>query len=210
MQSRKTVTEGVIKYRLEFVEAVVQVGDIRLLNAWRSILHGMGWLGQDPGRYSGYGYGNVSQRLDARQSSFLISASQTGGLPVLDASGYTVVESAEFDQMRVQASGRLKPSSEALSHAMIYRQDAAIGSVLHVHEPRMWHYALAQGYPASDPRVGYGSAQMVREVERLYRQSKLARIGVLVMAGHEDGIIAFGEDTNQAGLRLLKLYLQAV
>jgi ribulose-5-phosphate 4-epimerase/fuculose-1-phosphate aldolase len=208
MQSKQPPTEGVIKYRLDFVEDAVRVGDIRLLNVWRSILHGFGWLGQDARRYSGYAFGNVSQRLDQQDDRFVISASQTGQAATLDATGYSRVETVDFERMAVQARGRLKPSSEALTHAMIYRLGRKIGCVLHVHDPRLWRHALSFGYPASSPDIEYGTAGMVHEVERLYRETALGRLGVLAMRGHEDGVIAFGADANQAGLRLLQLYLE--
>ncbi len=210
MTGNQLAAEGVIKYRLEFIQAAAPVGDIGLLNTWRRILHGLRWIGQDPDRYSGYGYGNVSQRLKPAGDQFVTSASQTGGLPTLDRTHYSLVESVDFEQMAVRARGLGKPSSEALSHAMIYQLDTLIGCVLHVHDRRMWRHALAHGYPASAPQVEYGSGQMASEVERLYRSSGLRRAGVLAMAGHEDGIIAFGVDANQAGCRLLQLHLEAI
>jgi hypothetical protein len=34
------------------------------LNAWRKIMYMTALIGQDPARYGGYGFGNISCRLD--------------------------------------------------------------------------------------------------------------------------------------------------
>jgi hypothetical protein len=210
MNHDNTATEGVIKYQLDYIRAEWYPGDIRELNAWRGILHGLGLVGQNPDLYGGLGYGNVSQRLLPGGAGFVISASQTGNLRYLQPTHYTRVDSVDFSQMVVTATGDLKPSSEALSHAMIYRLDATINCVLHVHHASVWRHALDQGYPTSAPDVEYGSAQMVDELGRLYRQSDLPSIGVLAMAGHEDGVIAFGSNPEMAGKRLLDLFLKVI
>ena len=68
--------EGVIKYSLEFTDGVVaETASLSVLDAWRSIFKDTGLLGEDPGRYGGYGFGNLSVRTDR---GFLITGSQTG------------------------------------------------------------------------------------------------------------------------------------
>ena len=81
--------EGVIKFDLEFTPAPpVSVPGLEELNAWRHILRQLGLIGQDPARYGGCGFGNVSRRLppyDAPQNqrAFIVSGSQTGHLQEL-------------------------------------------------------------------------------------------------------------------------------
>ncbi|MEN8821863.1 MAG: class II aldolase/adducin family protein, partial [Abyssibacter sp.] len=56
--------EGVIKYRLDFQPADAPCDSVafRSLRAWRAVLHRLALVGQQPDRYLGYGYGNVSLR----------------------------------------------------------------------------------------------------------------------------------------------------
>lgn len=49
----------------------------------------------------------------------------------------------------------------------------------------------------------YGTPEMAREFPRLYHETDFADSGVAVMAGHEEGIVAFGADTGQAAERIL-------
>ena len=70
-----TEREGVIKYSLDFTEGVLgEPASLEVLNAWRSIFKDTGLLGEDPGRYGGYGFGNLSVRTER---GFLITGSQT-------------------------------------------------------------------------------------------------------------------------------------
>jgi L-ribulose-5-phosphate 4-epimerase len=202
-------TEGVIKYRLDFKTSAPVKQNIEELNTWRNILHGLGLVGQQPERYLGYGFGNLSQRSAVQAKQFVISASQTGHLARLDASHYSLIENFDIDANRVQASGCLPPSSEALSHAMIYRLQQSIQCVLHIHDPLLWRFGLQQDYPASSAEVEYGTVAMARELERLYLDSALKQCGILVMRGHEDGVIIFGDSIQQAGMRLLQLWVAA-
>ena len=199
--------EGVIKYRLDFEPGPPPREDLRELMVCRSILHGLGMIGQDPDRYGGYGYGNLSRR--AVGNEFVISASQTGQLPELSAEHFTRVLEADIEANRVRARGPLPPSSEALTHAMIYRLDSAIACVLHVHEPRLWRYGLANGLPQTAADIAYGTPAMAEAVRRLFERQGLAEQRILVMAGHEDGVISFGESIGQALAVLLGHWVAA-
>ena len=56
--------EGVIRFDLEFTAvSPVTIPALDELNAWRRILRQLGLIGQDPSRYGGYGFGNISRRL---------------------------------------------------------------------------------------------------------------------------------------------------
>jgi L-ribulose-5-phosphate 4-epimerase len=202
-------TEGVIKYRLDFKYTEPINEGIQELNNWRSIMYGLGLVGQQEERYLGYGFGNLSQRSVNKSEQFIISASQTGRVPMLDASHYTLIETFDIASNRIQASGCLPPSSESLSHAMIYQLNPAIQSVFHIHDPLLWQFGLQQGYPASAADVDYGTVTMAHEVQRLYQHSDLSECGTLIMGGHEDGVIVFGDSMQQSGLRLIQLWVAA-
>ena len=46
--------------------------------------------------------------------------------------------------------------------------------------------------------VPYGTPEMAREVQRLFRETDVRTRKIFAMAGHTDGIVAFGQDFRQA------------
>ena len=113
--------EGVIKFHLDFREGPSpQKNLLRELNFWRSKFRDLGLIGQDPERYEGYGFGNLSRRLPGqRENAFLISGTQTGHLDALQANHYAAVLQCSPAKNQLQATGQIKPSSEALSHGIL-------------------------------------------------------------------------------------------
>jgi ribulose-5-phosphate 4-epimerase/fuculose-1-phosphate aldolase len=202
--------EGVIKFRLQFTEAApVEMEPLAELNRWRTILWQRALIGQDPARYDGYDFGNVSQRssdIDAPpdKRSFIISGTQTGHLPELDSRHYAVVISYNALNNAVIAAGPVKPSSESLTHGMLYDLDDAIRVVLHVHSPDIWGAANHLGIPATDRTAAYGTPGMAAEVQRLFSETAVREKKLFSMGGHEDGIVAFGETAEEAGDTLLR------
>ena len=95
-----------------------------------------------------------------------------------------------------------------MTHAAIYRLDPAIQCVLHVHDPKMWKFGLQQALPSTDPDVEYGTPAMAAEILRLYQSGQLDRQRVLVMAGHQDGIISYGDSIDDAGCAMLDCWMQ--
>ena len=84
--------EGVIKYLLEFDRrAIADDISIESLDQWRHVLFNLALIGQDPARYGGLGFGNISFRIPGSNDAFLISGSQTGHLPYLNREHYAVV-----------------------------------------------------------------------------------------------------------------------
>ena len=92
--------------------------------------------------------------------------------------------------------------------AAIYALDAGIGAVVHVHSRALWQHYRDGGLPMTDASVAYGTPQMAREFSRLYDETDFARLGVAVMAGHEDGLISFGPTLETATQRILQLALR--
>lgn len=196
--------EGVIKYQLEFQGAEPLVAhDFSDLTRWHRRFKTARILGQDPGRYEGYGFGNISQRLS--DGSFVISGTQTGGLDSLAPAGYAHVLKADITRNLIEAEGRIAPSSEALSHAAIYALAPDIQFVFHVHSPDIWQARHALELPETSADVPYGTPQMAQEIRRLYEAGPLQSGKVLAMAGHEDGIIGFGSTADEAGEAIMRL-----
>lgn len=184
---------------------------IREINAWRGLLRTLGWLGQDPKRYYGVGFGNVSQRLTSgRNPQFVISGTQTGHIETLTPRQYTTVVSSVPEMNAVTSKGPVKPSSESMTHAMIYRLIPNARVVFHVHAPKLWRAAAKHKLPSTGRHVPYGTPEMAQEVARLLRNSALERHNVFWMRGHKDGVVSFGQTADEAGLRLIELAKKAL
>ena len=146
-------TEGVIKFQLEYTPGpALPYAQLRELNAWRKIMFMTALIGQDHSRYGGYGFGNVSSRLDAaalpgQQHRFAITGTQTGGKADLTPDDYVVVTACYPAENRVVAEGPVPPSSESLTHGTIYALDSTILWVMHAHSPHIWYNAAALGFP---------------------------------------------------------------
>jgi ribulose-5-phosphate 4-epimerase/fuculose-1-phosphate aldolase len=198
--------EGVIKFDLEFSAAAPgPVPGLDELNAWRHILRQLGLIGQHPARYGGCGFGNISRRLppyDAPQNHrpFIVSGSQTGHLQELSSADFATVSEYDVARNRIVANGPVKPSAESLTHGAVYNARTDIRSIFHVHSPAIWRCASLLGLPVTDARVPYGTPAMAREVGRLVDGAA----GTLVMGGHEDGVMAFGQTADEAGSILLR------
>ena len=177
------------------------------LAAWRSMLRDLRILGQDAGRYGGFGFGNISVRApDA--PSIVITASQTSGEASFDVRCLTRLDAVNFERFWVEAVGDQPPSSEALTHAMIYASDPRIRAVLHVHSPAIWRHANTLALPCTDAETAYGTPAMVGAVQELLT-SHQTRPLVFVTLGHEDGVFACGADLQHAGTRLLAVLARA-
>lgn len=204
--------EGVIRFearhRMEALAPREVASRLSELSAWRRILVGVGALGRDPDRYGGAGFGNVSCRMGSPSSprgrrALLITGTQTGSVDILGLEHVAVVTAYDLAQNRVDSRGPVLPSSESLTHGAIYDLSPAIRAVVHGHLPDLWRAAGPLRLPTTAPDVGYGTVEMAREVERLYRSTHLAEKRVFAMAGHEDGVIAFGKTMAEASTALL-------
>ena len=202
--------EGVIRFDLEFtVAAPASIPGLDELNAWRRILWQLELIGQDPDRYGGYGFGNISRRLppyDAPENRrpFVISGSQTGHMAVLTSTGFATISEYDAALNRVVATGPIKPSSESLTHGSVYNANNGIRVIFHVHSPSIWRCAPTLNLPATDVHVPYGTPAMAQSVKRLFEDTDHMEAGVFVMGGHEDGVIAFGHTVDEAGSVLVR------
>lgn len=192
--------EGVVKYTLNFSQRAIENSvSIDLLEHWRQKLMQPGLVGQDDNRYDGYGFGNISQRVDA--SRFIISGTQTGHFETLERRHYAVVTDFDKQKNTLEAYGEWKPSSEALSHAAIYQANPAIAAVFHVHSPAIWGNYQQLDTRTTAASVPYGTPAMADALQAAINGDN----GSIVMLGHEDGVVAYGLSCDQAGQVLLSL-----
>ncbi len=142
-----------------------------------------------------------AQPAHAAFRPFIISGTQTGGLAILDGRHYARILSVDAAANRLRCEGPLDASSESMTHAAVYAADASVGCVLHVHHAAHWQRLLYH-VPTTSTSVPYGTPAMAAEVGRLFRESSLGAIGFFAMAGHEEGLVSFGSDPQQALDRL--------
>ncbi|MBW7882924.1 MAG: class II aldolase/adducin family protein [Caldilineaceae bacterium] len=208
-------SEGIVKFRCDYTPApALPATELRELNAWRKLLVLTQLIGQDPNRYGGYGFGNISCRLNSEEArecerAFVITGTQTGGIADLTVEHYVVVKACYPDENYLIAEGPVGPSSESLTHGTIYALDSSIRWVMHAHSPHIWRHAQALSIPVTGP-VPYGSPEMAAEVRRLYKESDLKETRIFAMAGHEDGIVTFGRTAEEAGFVLLGYLVRAM
>ena len=194
-------TEGVIKYQLDYQPSPLPPGaDLRGLFRWFRVCREAGLIGRDPGRYDGYAYGNISVRAGV---GFVISGTQTGGEAQLTPELLAWVEDFDIVANRLRAGGPARPSSEAMSHGQVYRAIPAVGAVIHVHSPHLWHAATGLNLPTTPRSIAYGTPAMATAVEDILRADPDEAAGLFVMGGHEDGIVAYGPEIDVAGAQLL-------
>lgn len=174
------------------------------LSAWRSILRQLDLVGQHTDRYGGFAFGNMSVR-DGKSDVFAITASQTSGAPELLPEQLVRVTHCNLERFWVEAEGSEPPSSESLTHAMIYHADPRVHCIFHIHSAEIWQARSLLKLPQTAVDVAYGTASMAKAVANLLIEHQ-SRPLVFATAGHEDGIFALGHQARDCG-GLLVSYL---
>lgn len=195
-----TRDEGVIKFKCLWQEAALESLDLSELIAYRGKLFALNLIGVYD---DGIGFGNISQRLQngsgAEDRRFAVSASQTGHLETVSPADFAVVTAYSVTENWVRCIGSKKASSESLTHAMIYELLPDARAVIHVHHNAAWSRLLESGtVPTTRASVPYGTPAMAAEMARLLEETDVSEGRILAMAGHEDGILAFGDSLQSA------------
>lgn len=195
--------EGYIKYQSDWIKSAPLPNDsIKELNSWRAKFYQLGLLGAYA---NGIGFGNISQRWNTKDGLFAISGSTTGNIEVLDETHYTLVTEVQVDRNFLKCSGPIIASSESMSHAAIYEQCPKINAAIHVHHEAMWQYYLDK-VPSTAEDIPYGTPEMAYAIANLLTEKTTQELGFFVMAGHREGMFAFGESLKEAGEKLLHFY----
>jgi L-ribulose-5-phosphate 4-epimerase len=189
-----------VKFTYERASAEIASFDqLAELNACRRKLRELHLIGV----YSnGISFGNLSVRDDAT-SNFYITGSATGGLAELTLADCVRVVAYDFERNWLRYEGSVIPSSESLTHAAIYESDAEAGAVIHCHDLALWTTLLDRA-PTSSKAIEYGTPEMAYEIMHLFTVSDVQIRKILVMAGHEGGIIAFGKNFEEAFAVLMR------
>jgi ribulose-5-phosphate 4-epimerase/fuculose-1-phosphate aldolase len=163
------------------------------LNACRQKLLELRLIGVDSG---GTNFGNLSIR-DGVTNNFHITGSGTGGMRELTPADCAKVVAYDFESNWLRYEGSTIPSSESLTHAAIYEADTRAAAVIHCHDSTLWA-ALLNEVPRTSNAVEYGTPEMAYETMRLFRVTNVQTRKILVMAGHEGGIVTFGRNLEEA------------
>ncbi len=194
------IDEGYIKYQCNWTrQASVSSKEIVELNLWREQLYNLGLIGMYP---NGIGFGNLSIR---NNNTIIISGTQTGALRNLTAQHYTKVTNFDWQKNTVTCIGEIQASSETLTHGAVYTANPEIRAVIHVHHLQLWQKLLDR-VATTNKNCAYGTPEMAKEIIRLCQQKTTKAQKIIIMSGHKEGIITFGQDLAEAGNILLAFY----
>ncbi len=221
----RMAAEGIVKYHcIWHRESPCFVEDraLQKLNFWRSRLYEKGLIGVNEDHF---GFGNISYRIgqdtsrlqDAekgvndRDPRFVITATQTGHLARLNAEHLVLVTRFSLQENSVECYGQSRASSEALTHAILYRGDELCNAVIHIHNRKIWERAR-DSYPLTDPQAEYGTPELAEAIAGVISDLKKMRSGgneqtggTIILGGHRDGIIVFDNSLDKAGDATVKL-----
>ena len=194
-----TDKEGIIKFSLNHKEKdILKNEDIRDLNYYRGILKDKNLIGvypSDHDKFPDVGFGNISKRID---DEFIITGTQTGHKTKLEPEDYALVKNYNIKDNKIISSGMTKPSSESITHGAIYNADKDIKCVMHIHSEDIWKNYDDLGLYYTPEDAEYGSSELAEEVEKLFKETNVKKKRIFVLLGHEEGVISFGENCEEA------------
>lgn len=197
--------EGYIKFSFDIKEnKPVAERKIKELNYYRQKCFDLKLIGVNKeGELQGVGFGNISVKDG---DYFIVSGAKTGKFEVLTNKHYSRITGYDLSKNHVECQGVIWPSSEAMTHAAVYDSDSSIRAVIHIHNKNIWDYLSKQDVPETSKDAEYGTPEMGNEVKRLFKETDASQKKIIVMQGHEDGVLVFGESLKEAYFVLMKYY----
>lgn len=194
------MNEGYIKFNCFLREEDSGLSDenFHILNKWRNKLYQLKLIGCYPGNI---GYGNISIRSGA---GFIITGSATGCKDALTKDDYVAVDRYDFLSNEIHCTGRIKASAESLTHAAVYDASPETMAVIHIHSLDLWDKYRGI-MPTSPETAEYGTPEIALAVRSLSLNSETGGDEVIIMGGHKEGIISFGNNLESAGNKILKI-----
>ncbi len=192
-----TTDKGIIKFRCRFATAAAPpAGKILQMNNIRHKLYKRKFIGVDE---NGIGFGNISIRYDDSEQ-FIITGTQTGSKANLVHQDYSFVSDYEIKQNTIFCQGKIKASSESMSHAAIYKARNDINAVIHIHSNKIWRELLNKE-PTTSPEFEYGTAELAEAIGKLCLDTFE---NIIILGGHQDGILIYGKNIQEAYVTILK------
>ncbi len=182
--------EGYIKFRCDLKRREIkEPNGFSGLNSLRKRLYRLGLIGL---LKNGIGFGNVSMRLGGN-NEFIITGSATGGKENLTLDDYSIVAEAKIEDNYIRCIGKVKASSESLTHYAAYKAREDIVFVAHIHSVSMWESALGSPMPRTSLDAECGTVLLAKEIFELFRNKD---VSCVVMQGHKDGLLFVGRDSD--------------
>jgi len=197
------VDEGYIKYSaMHEKSSGFEALGWEELNEARSKCYKLGLVGvyQD-----GIGYGNLSIRYKGEE--FFISGTATGSKPVLACEDYCLVRSFNIARNSVNSQGPVQASSESMTHGAIYRARHGVNCVIHIHSKKIYDSMIKDNYPSTPKNAAFGTPDIALAVEKCAETIGKDE-GQIVLAGHDEGIIAYGANIERALELIMELYIK--
>lgn len=202
------VNEGYVKYTAEHTPGppidICNVPHWAELNDTRTRLYKMGLIGVT---LEGIGFGNVSVRR--QNGEFFISGTATGALPVLTPAEYCLVTACDISHNSVVSSGPVQPSSESMTHGAVYQYCAGANCVIHIHSKNIFDGMIRNGYPSTPESAAYGTPEIALAIGECVADDRNEGVhteGVIVLAGHDEGVIAYGPSPERVFNLIMELY----
>ncbi|MEL6590147.1 MAG: class II aldolase/adducin family protein, partial [Bacteroidota bacterium] len=197
--------EGYIKYQLHWQEKnAFPESCWQELSHYRQLFYQENFIGWD--NELEVGFGNLSLKAQQTDVGFYISGTQTGGLPKLDQRHFCRVDRYDIDANQLWCSGPIKASSESLTHAAVYEANPHYQAVVHIHHRGMWEYFFDH-LPTTSLQAAYGTPEMARAIQAYISESSNPPSQLVIMGGHQDGILAFGMNMECCKMILWEQYL---
>ena len=209
--------EGVVQYSCTLIDGSPGTeAELTVAARCRQELYIRDAIGCDMSRY-GACYGNISFRTGSYAAGpgrreFIISCTKTGENPTAGPDTMSRVLHYDHEKNYVLAQGPCPPSSESMTHGAIYDASLEVRAVVHGHDPQLWQYLLQHGAPHTEADILYGTPPMADAAAQLVRHNlrKPWRLpGIFAMAGHEDGVVAWGANLEQATKRFLDAWQES-
>jgi hypothetical protein len=205
----KVIDDGVIKYdRSNFTQCKpINLVEYSALEAWRKKLFKLNLIGEYA--EAGVGFGNLSETHDysqfhkSSQPQFIITGTQTGKYSELNGEFYTRVLDYDIDHLKIKMMGSVEASSEALTHAAIYAHNKIIKAIFHIHSAEIWNGMIQDKTNFTSKNIPYGTVEMALATKKCIGTLDF---GSFCMHGHEDGVVAFGRNLDEAGKIIIALY----
>lgn len=144
------------------------------------------------GGEDGIGFGNMSVR-SKDPKHFVITGTGAGLQPTLKARHLALVTDYAFDRNFVRSIGLTAASSESLSHAAIYQALPKANAIIHIHHKQLWQDQQHK-LPTTSELAEFGTVELARELYQVCLNQSVNKKKIIIMGGHPDGIIAFGND----------------
>lgn len=195
------VNDGIIKFQTTHKISQIDIDPavFDVVSDLRTQLYDLALIGQHE---NGIGYGNLSIRFAKQHANdFFITGNGTGKHRDLSINGYAVVTNADINNNFIESYGQIKASSESLSHAVLYHANPYIEAVVHVHNNKLWKQLFDMEL-TTPPSQAFGTPEIATSIGDCMRKSPDK--GIIVMGGHQDGIIAYGNSLIETIDGLLK------